>query len=300
MTQGSLTPRIAGVLSLWLALVIAASAQAQSASGGDAAPPTGAAANGQAGLQKVDAPDGSASARLPPGWHLIKSGQMVIDAAGPNGETASLGNTAIARDPGGPPAAAKLGGVDMVMPYATPLPEKFLRLVKHADPADQLTIINSTELKVGRQLGQCARIVGDLATKDGPKKFESLFCSLPPDVAGIYKNLFRLVTVPARLARQERPMLEAILTSYRLPQQMLQRMLAPVVGPPAGGGGPAAPGRGPGAPGGGPSGPGGPGGGSPSTSQFQAKAAAQTNAEVQLQIEGATRSAEGVDNLLRE
>jgi hypothetical protein len=296
MTQGSAITRTARTLGVSLTLAIAVSAHAQDPIGGDAARATGKAAGGDAGLKKVEASDGSASAVLPPGWHVIKAGAMEIYAAGPQGEIASLGTTAIVRDPGGPAAAAKLGGVDMVMRYATPLPEKFVRLVKHADPGNQVSVINSTALKVGRQLGQCARIVGDITTKDGgPAKFESLFCSLPPDVAGIYKNVFRLVTAPAQIAMQERPALEAILTSYRLPPPMLQRMLAPVVGPPPGGGG-----SGPGGPAGGPSGPSGPGSGSQSLSDLQAKSAAQIRAQTGSRAAGALQSAEGVDSLLRQ
>jgi hypothetical protein len=288
MTQGSVTPRIVCALSLWLAVAIAVSAQTQRPYGG------------QAGLQKVDAPDGSASAGLPKGWRVIKSGQMVIDAVGPQGEAAQLGNTAVVRDPSGPPAAARLGGVDMEMPYATPLPEKFVRIVRHVDPANQVSINNSTEFKVAPQMGQCARIVGDITTKDGvPKKFESLFCSLPPDVARIYKNVFRLVMAPAQVAAQEGPMLEAVLTSYRVPPQMLQRMLAPVVGPAPGAGG-RGPDGGPGGPGGGPSGPGGPGGGAASMNAIQAKAAAQMNEETKARAAGALQSAEGEDSILRQ
>jgi hypothetical protein len=276
-----------------LALAFAAPAWAEGPNSG------AASSSGQASLQKFEASDGSASASLPPDWHVIKAAGMIIDAAGPNGESASLGNVAIVRDPAGPAVAARLGGVDMEMPYSTPLPEKFLRLVQHADPATRIAIINSTELKVAPQLGQCARIVGDITSKDGvPAKFETLFCSLPPDIARVYKNLFRYVSAPAKVAMQERPMLEAILTSYRLPQPMLQRMLAPVVGPPGGGGGNAA--AGPGGPGGGPSGPGGPGGGSQALRDLQAKQAAQIMSETQHQIEGAQRSVDGVDSLLRQ
>jgi hypothetical protein len=288
MTQGSVTPRIVGALSLWLAVAIAVSAQAQSPYGG------------QAGLQKVEAPDGSASASLPSDWKVTKAAGMVISATGPRGESMTLGNTAIVRDPSGPAAAAKLGGLDMEMPYATPLPEKFLRLVKHDIPGSQVSIINSTELKVAPQLGQCARIVGDITTQDGgPAKFETLFCSLPPDIARIYKNVFRIVTAPANIAMQERPMLEAILTSYHLPQPMLQRMLAPVVGPAPGAGG-GGPGGAPGGPGSGPAGAGGPGGGSSSMNAIQAKAAAQMNEETKARAAGALQSAEGEDSILRQ
>jgi len=293
------------VISLWLAVAIAASAQTQGPDAGGAAPAPGSGSDGQAGLHRVEASDGSASAALPPDWHVTRAAGMAIDAVGPRGETASLGNVAVVRDPSGPAAAAKLGGVDMEMPYATPLPEKFVRLVRHADPASQISIINSTELKVAPQLGQCARIVGDISTKDGgPAKFETLFCSLPPDIARIYKNVFRFVSAPAKVAMQERPMLEAILTSLRLPQPMLQRLLAPVVGPPPGAGG-GAPGGGrggggPGGPGGGPSGPGGPGGGSPSMSDIQARAAAQLKQETERSSADAIRNAESFDSLLRQ
>ncbi len=290
MTKRFTSPRLPSALTIALLLAAAGPVLAQGAQA------DGAAADPRPDMQNVQASDGSASASVPKDWHVTKAADMVIMAIGPQGETASLGNTAIVRDPGGPAAAAKLGGVDMAMPYATPLPEKFLRLVKHADPGNQVSIINSTGLKVDPKLGQCARIVGDISTKDGgPAKFESLFCSLPPDIAGIYKNVFRLVTAPVKVAMQERPMLETIMTSYRLPPKMVQRMLAPVVGPPPGAGG-----KGPAGPGGGPQGPGGPGGGSQAMSDLQAKQAAQINSQTQRDAAAAIRNAEGADSLLRQ
>jgi hypothetical protein len=60
----------------------------------------------------------------------------------------------------------------------------------------------------------------------GPADFESAFCSLPMDVAGTYKNIFKYGQVPERLAAQERATIEAALASYSIPMTWLQRKLA--------------------------------------------------------------------------
>jgi hypothetical protein len=51
---------------------------------------------------------------------------------------------------------------------------------------------------------------------NGETAAETDFCSLPEDNAGNYRNFFKAVGLPMQYARQERPLMEAILSSYRL------------------------------------------------------------------------------------
>jgi len=183
-------------------------------------------------LQAFNAQDGSASAQIPAGWKIVSQGQTVIDATGPNGEDLSLGNTYIARN--APYTAGKVQGADLNMPYQDNLEQKFTLIFQHSAGLSgralpTITFISATPVQAPAPFGQCVLFLGTMtATGDtsGPFNFESAFCSLPMDVAGTYKNIFKYGQVPARLAAQERATIEAALASYSIPMTWLQRKLA--------------------------------------------------------------------------
>jgi hypothetical protein len=292
------TPRH-GAAALLAALAGPALAQTAPSPAGDGG--MGTADNPAATLKKFTLDDGSASAGLPPGWHFTKGGQTVIMAAGPRGEKVFLGNTAIAHDGDAGTPPPKLPGVDLSLPYNLPITDKFLQVVQHANPKLQVSIIKSMDLQVPPALGHCARIVGDMGAsgENGPSKFETVFCSLPRDAGGFFKNIIRMATVPVEIAAQERPLLEAVIMSYQIPPEMLKRKLGPYMAPPQG-----VARQGPGGGAGGGPGAGGPGGGSPggggSTADINAQAIAQIQAQTRQQQADSIRNAESFDSLLRQ
>lgn len=191
-------------------------------------------------LQPFNAQDGSASAQLPAGWKVVKQGETVIDATGPNGEDLSLGNTYIARN--APYTAGKVQGVDLNIPYQDNLEQKFTLIFQHSaglagSALPTITFISATPVQAPAPFGQCALFLGSMTSagdSSGPVNFESAFCSLPMDVAGTYKNIFKYGQVPAKLAAQERATIEAVLASYSIPTTWLQRKLALNVTAPVG------------------------------------------------------------------
>jgi hypothetical protein len=201
---------------------------------------TTAAKASAAPMQTFNAQDGSASAQLPAGWKIVNQGQTVIDATGPNGEDLSLGNTYIARN--APYTAGKVQGADLNIPYQDNLEQKFTLIFQHSAGLSgralpTITFISATPVQAPAPFGQCALFLGTMtATGDtsGPFNFESAFCSLPMDVAGTYKNIFKYGQVPVRLAAQERASIEAALASYSIPMNWLQRKLALNVTAPSG------------------------------------------------------------------
>jgi hypothetical protein len=182
-------------------------------------------------LRPFSAQDGSASAQFPAGWKVDKQGQTVIDLSGPNGEQISLGNTYIARN--AQYQNARVQGVDLNMPYQANLEQKFTMIFQYAaflsgNRAPQIQFISAKAMQAPAPFGQCASFLGSITGYGTmpPSNFESVFCSLPVDIAGTYKNILKLAIVPTPQAAQERPTLEAILASYTIPASWLQRKLA--------------------------------------------------------------------------
>ena len=219
----------AGTVSMLLSL-LALCGQAQQPAG---SPPAQA-------LKPFNASDGSASAQIPAGWNVVKQGETVIDLTGPNGESISLGNTFIARN--AQYQNAKVQGADLNMPYQANLEQKFTMIFQYAafnvgKPAPQIQFISAKPIQAPAPLGQCATFLGAMTGYGTapPSNFEAVFCSLPMDVAGTYKNIIKFGLVPQKQAAQERATIEAVLASYTMPTSWLQRKLALNVTPPAGG-----------------------------------------------------------------
>lgn len=189
-------------------------------------------------LQSFTASDQSASAGVPAGWQVVSAGQTVIQMAGPSNESVSLGNTVIARN-----AAFQLGektsnGIDISMPYTATLPQKFTMVLQQGAaakgrPTPQVTIDSTTPLQLPAAIGQCGRIVADVTGPQGATKVLAVFCSLPVDTGGTYKNIMLLAQAFAATAAQDAPIAQAIFQSYRIPTDWLQKKLAPFTAPPA-------------------------------------------------------------------
>jgi len=187
-------------------------------------------------LQPYTATDQTASAGVPSGWKVQSGAQTVITLTGPQGETVSLGNTYIARNAAfqlGQPAA---NGVDLAMPYSATLAQKLQMVLQQGaavgkQPFSQFVVTSTSPLQLPATLGQCARFVGGYTGSAGPAKFLIVFCSLPLDPVGDYKNIMLYASAPAATAAQSAPTAQAIFQSYRIPTAWLQRKLAPVHAP---------------------------------------------------------------------
>jgi hypothetical protein len=200
------------------------------------APSVPAAADGFS-LRPYTTPDNTASAGIPDGWKVSKGDHSVIVIAGPHGDEVTLGFTVITLDagPGAQPPTPK--AVDFNLPYATGIKDKYVAIWQHyyaamGKDAPQLTFASGTLLHVPPILGQCARATGSFSDSNVPTKFEVVMCSLPPDSAGAYKNIIISGKVPASLAAQERPLIEAVMKSYRVPRAELAKKLGPVYATP--------------------------------------------------------------------
>jgi hypothetical protein len=189
-------------------------------------------------LQAYTAPDQSASAGVPVGWKVTSGVQTMIKMTGPGGETVSLGNTLVAKD-----AAFQLGvrsenGVDLSMPYSATLEQKFTMILQQSAALSgkvtpQVTIDSVTPLQLPAAIGQCGRIIADVAGQSTATKVMAVFCSLPLDSGGTYKNIMLLAQAFVATAAQAAPAAQAIFQSYRIPTVWLQKKLAPFTAPPA-------------------------------------------------------------------
>jgi hypothetical protein len=188
-------------------------------------------------LQPYTAPDQSASAGVPSGWQVTNGGQTVITLTGPQGETVSLGSTFVAQS-----AAFQLGqrganGIDLAMPYSATLPEKLTMIIQQnaavsGKPAPQINITSATPIQLPASLGQCGRFVAGISAQQGQSKIMAVFCSLPLDSGGAYKNIMLFAQAPAAVAAQSAPTAQAIFQSYRIPAAWLQKKLSPHFAPP--------------------------------------------------------------------
>ncbi len=196
-------------------------------------------------LQKYTAADQSASAGVPAGWQVTKGEQTVIQMSGPQGVTVSLGTTVVAKNAAFQPGQRASNGIDLSMPYAATLPQKLGMVMQQAAATSgkafsQFTISSATPLQLPPTLGQCARFVAGFSGEQGPTKLMAVFCSLPLDAGGAYKNILLYAQAPAAVAAQAAPVAQAVFRSYSIPTPWLQKKLAPHFVAPAVSGNPAA------------------------------------------------------------
>jgi hypothetical protein len=191
-------------------------------------------------LQKYTASDQSASAGVPSGWQVTKGEQTVIQMTGPQGVTLSLGTTVVAQNAAFQPGQRPANGIDLSMPYSATLPQKLAMILQQAatvsgKPFSQFTISSATPLQLPPTLGQCGRFVAGFSGQE-PTKVLAVFCSLPLDAGGAYKNILLYAQAPAAVAAQAAPVAQTVFRSYSIPTPWLQKKLAPhSVAPPVSG-----------------------------------------------------------------
>lgn len=220
-----LSARVASLL----ALCVAGGCHSQS--------PAATAASSSIQLQPYTASDQSASAGVPSGWQVTKGSETVIQMTGPQGETVFLGTTVVAQNGAFQAGQRGANGIDISMPYSATLPQKLTMIVDQnaalaGKPAPQLTINSATPIQLPAVLGQCGRFIASASGAQGQMKIMSVFCSLPLDSGGAYKNILLLAQAPAAVAAQSAPTAQAIFRSYRVPGPWLQKKLAPHFAPP--------------------------------------------------------------------
>jgi hypothetical protein len=182
-------------------------------------------------LQTYTASDQSVTVGLASGWRVVEAARSVVTISGPNGESIALGPTYVARN-----AAYQLkgsGGADLDMPYSASLAQKFAAVMNYVAAARgqgavQFTVTNGRALAIPANIASCAQAFGNTGSASAPMKFEAVFCSLPLDSGGLYKNMYKLAIVPAAQAAADQSIAEAIMASYRLPPNVLQQKIAPV------------------------------------------------------------------------
>jgi hypothetical protein len=205
----------------------------QSAPASGASSATGASTQ----LQPYTAPDGSAQAGVPAGWKVASGADSVINMTGPNGEQITLGRTFVARNAAFQAGQKGAGGADLSMPYGANLEQKFVMIWDQGaalmgQKADQVTFNSASAIQMPAALGQCGRFVASTTMPSGPIKLMGAFCSLPLDAGGTYKNILLMAQAPAANAAQDAPIAQAVFSSYRVPQAMLAKKLAPFTAPP--------------------------------------------------------------------
>ncbi len=187
-------------------------------------------------LAPYTTPDQTASAGVPSGWKAEGS-QSTITLTGPQDESIILGRVYIARNGTFHAGQKGTNGADLTMPYNAPLTQKLIMIYQQGGalsgkPVPQITFTSATPIQVPAVLGQCGRFVANLIGPAQPAKIMGIFCSFPMDTAGAFKNFIMVAQAPPTTAAQEAPVAQAVFSSYKIPQAMLAKKLAPVTAPP--------------------------------------------------------------------
>lgn len=219
-----------------LALAFTASALAQTAAPAANAKPS-------IPLTPFTASDQSASAGVPAGWKVTQSGGTAIAMTGPQGEIVQLGTTVIAHNGAFQPGQKGPAPAVVSMPYSATLAQKLTMIDQQGaalagQPNPQVVIASSTPLQAPPVLGQCGKFMLSFNGKTAqgqiaPLKAIAFYCSLPPDQAGLYKNILVMAQAPVATAAQSAPTALAIFASYKIPPAWLQKLIAPVLPPQA-------------------------------------------------------------------
>lgn len=189
-------------------------------------------------LQPFTAPDGSASAGVPAGWQVTEATGTAISMKGPKGENIELGIGYVAHD--GAFQAGQKGpdGSYITMPYSAKLTDKLIMIVQQdaaigAKPATQVQFVSAAPMQLPAAFGQCGRFVINISSGSTQSKAMGVFCSLPRDTAGFFKNFLLMGSATAATAAQDAPIVQAIFASYKIPPSWLERKFAPFTAPPA-------------------------------------------------------------------
>jgi hypothetical protein len=209
---------ICGSFITSIALLASASAAAQ----GQAQPSSAALP----ALTSFVLPNRTASIALPANWKVVQTGVAFIRAQGPNNELAIFGIVVPARN--GTATASAAAGISQA--YTAALQDKFTQslgwvLARVGKPGVPIKILTDKTFTAPAAFGACATYTMLLGA-NGEVAAESDFCSLPVDGSGNYKNFFKIVGLPSGEAKAERPVLEAVLSSYRLNMPAIKQQLA--------------------------------------------------------------------------
>jgi hypothetical protein len=171
-------------------------------------------------------PNRTASIALPANWKVVQTGVAFIRAQGPNNELAIFGIVVPARN--GTTTASAAAGISQA--YTAALQDKFTQslgwvLARVGKPGVPIKILTEKTFTAPATFGKCATYTMLLGA-NGEVAAESDFCSLPVDGSGNYKNFFKIVGLPSGEAKAERPVLEAVLSSYRLNMPAIKQQLA--------------------------------------------------------------------------
>jgi hypothetical protein len=182
-------------------------------------------------LKTVTTDDKTASIGLPDGWKLIKGLNGYIGIKGPSDEAINLGAIILAKN--APSGTTTNGEVLFALPFSASLKDKFTTIfqtnaTKQGLPQPQITFASQMQMK----LPMCSRFLGSITDGSKSSKFETVLCSLQPDVLGLYKNLVFYAQVPSSLAAKDRPIVEQIVSSYRVSPGMFKKMIASYTKPP--------------------------------------------------------------------
>jgi hypothetical protein len=218
--------------SLFLGVTAASFGFISITAGCQATTPAAGTASASVQLQKYTTSDQSASADVPTGWQVTKGEQTVIQMTGPQGVTVSLGTTVVAQNAAFQPGQRPTNGIDLSMPFAATLPQKLAMILEQGaaasgKPLSQFTVSSATPLQLPPTLGQCGRFVAGFSDQQGQEKALAVFCSLPLDAGGAYKNILLYALAPAAVAAQAAPVAQSIFRSYSIPTPWLQKKLAP-------------------------------------------------------------------------
>lgn len=218
-------------LAAFCATIFAATTSQAPAQAAPAAPATPSVQ-----LTPYTAPDGSASAGVPSGWKVTSASQTLIVMSSSDGAEITLGKAFIAHNAAFQAGQKGPNGTDLSMPYSANLEQKLITIFEQnaalggANRGAQYTFNSATPIQVPAILGQCGRFVVTSSGSDS-LKLMGLFCSLPLDSGGNYKNIILLAQAPPAVAQQDAPIAQAVFASYRIPQAMLARKLAPFTAP---------------------------------------------------------------------
>jgi hypothetical protein len=171
-------------------------------------------------------PNKTASIALPPNWQVVQTGVAFIRAQGPNNELAIFGIVVPAHN--GPTTATAAAGITQA--YTAGLQDKFTQslgwvFARVGKPGVPIKILATKTFTAPAAFGSCATYTMVLGA-NGADAAEADFCSLPVDGSGNYKNFFKIVGLPSGEAQAERPVLEAVLSSYRLNIPAIKQQLA--------------------------------------------------------------------------
>ena len=192
--------------------------------GGSFFVPTTSAAASARSLHAVSTADKTASVSIPSGWTLAKGANGFVYVHGPNDERISLGVLVVAKN--APVGSASQ--VSFAMPFSSNLRDKLTEIVQNGARQQNMAVPQITYAGQSQtRLPMCALFLGGWTAGSDSRKFEAVICSLRPDYLGLYKNFVFLAQVPASMAAQERPLVQQIVSSYRVTPMMFRKMLSP-------------------------------------------------------------------------